>query len=79
MDLTAIALAGLQQTDTQLQSAASQVASFVASSSDGANQDTVDLSAAVVALQSAKNLYSANVGTLKVADDIQKSLLNLFA
>lgn len=72
MDLTAIALQGLDQAGTQLESAASTIASFQSSSPAGANLDTVDLSAAVVALQSAKNLYSANLATVKAADEIFK-------
>ena len=47
MDLSAIALQGLQQADAQLNAAASKIASFGASSPDGAGLDPVDLSAEV--------------------------------
>ena len=67
MDLSTIALQGLQQANAQLNSAASSIASFQSSTPTGANVDTVDLSAAVVALLSAKNLYSANLATTKTA------------
>jgi hypothetical protein len=63
MDVSTIALQGMQQADTQLQSAASKIASFGASSPAAANLDTVDLSPSVVALLSAKKMYSANVST----------------
>lgn len=79
MDLSAIALQGLQQADAQLESAAGKIASFGASSPSGANLDVVDLSAAVVALLSAKNSYSANLGTVKVANEIQKTSIDLLA
>ncbi len=79
MDLSTIALQGLQQADAQLESAASKIASFGTNSPAGANLDIVDLSAAVVALVSAKNQYSANLSTLKVADEIQKTSIDLRA
>jgi hypothetical protein len=79
MDLSSIALQGLQQADTQLASAASKIASFQSSTPPGASVDTVDLSAAVVALLSAKNSYSANAATVKVAEEIQKTTIDLLA
>jgi flagellar hook protein FlgE len=39
----------------------------------------VDLSTAAVALISAKNQYAANIGTLKVADEIFKTTLDVLA
>ncbi len=79
MDLSAIALQGLDQAGAQLASAASNIASFQANTPAGAGVDTVDLSAAVVALLSAKNSYSANVATVKMAEEIQKTTIDLLA
>jgi flagellar hook protein FlgE len=79
MDLSTIALLGMQQADTQLQSAASKIASFGASSPAAANLDTVDLSPSVVALLSAKNMYSANASTAKIADEMLKTAIDLIA
>jgi flagellar hook protein FlgE len=79
MDVTTIALQGLHQADARLESAGSKIASFGASSPGGANQDTVDLSAAVVALLSAKNLYSANLSSVKTADEMLKTSIDLIA
>jgi hypothetical protein len=79
MDLSSIALQGLHQADARLESAGSKIASFGASSPGGANQDAVDLSAAVVALLSAKNQDSANLAVLKTADEIQKNSIDLMA
>jgi hypothetical protein len=79
MDLSAIALKGLQIADTQLDSAASRIAAAGTQSPDGANLDVVDLSAAMIALMSAKNLASANLATLKTADEVQQSVIDLMA
>ena len=79
MDLSAIALQGLQQADAQLNAAASKIASFEASSPDGAGLDSVDLSAEVVALTSARNQSEANLATLHTASEIQKNVIDLMA
>ncbi|MBZ5546334.1 MAG: hypothetical protein LAO22_00025 [Acidobacteriia bacterium] len=79
MDISAIALQGLQQADAQLEKAATRIAAYGATSPDGANLDTVDLSAEVVALMSAKTEFSANLKTLKTANEIQKNLIDLTA
>jgi len=77
MDPSAIALQGLQQADYQLQTAASQIAA--SASPDGASLDVVSLSAEAVALMSARNLYDANLATLKTANEMQKNVLDLMA
>ena len=77
MDPSLIALQGLQQADYQLQTAASDIAS--SASPDGANLDVVSLSAEAVALTSARNLYQANIATLKTANELQKNVLDLMA
>lgn len=79
MDLSAIALQGLDQASVQLDSAATSLVGALSASPAGANLDTVDLSAAAVALQSSKAQYSAQLGTLNVADHIQKSTIDLMA
>lgn len=79
MDLSAIALQGLEQANVQLEKAATSLASSAAPSTDGGNVDTVDLSAEMVALLSAKNQFSIEIATLKVADEVQKNAVNLLA
>ncbi len=79
MDLSAIALQGLEQGQAQLEQAATRLARAGAESPDGASLDTVDLSAEIVALMSAKTQFSANLSTLKTADQIQKNVLDLMA
>jgi len=79
MDLSAIALQGLVQGQVQLERAATRLAGAGAGSPDGASLDTADLSAEVVALMSAKTQYSANLSTLRTADQLQKNVLEVMA
>jgi flagellar hook protein FlgE len=74
MDISAIALQGLDQASAQLEAAAAQIASAGAASPDGANLDTVNLSTQMVALMSAQTLFAANLATLKTSDQMQKTL-----
>jgi flagellar basal body rod protein FlgC len=78
MDLSAIALQGLQQADVQLEAAAANLANAGANSA-GPSLDTVDLATQIVALNSAQNLFAVNLDTLKTADQVQQSVLNLLA
>lgn len=79
MDLSATALQGLHQADTQLTQAASRIASYGATSPDRASLDTAALSAELVALMSARTEFSANLRTLQTANAIQKNLIDLTA
>jgi flagellar hook protein FlgE len=79
MDISAIALQGLDQASAQLEAAAAGIASAGTASPNGANLDTLSLSEEVVALMSAKTMYSANLSTLNTADQIQKSTIDLIA
>jgi hypothetical protein len=72
MDVSSIALQGLQQAQVQLESAAQRVAG-----AGSATSDTADLSREAVSILSAKNDFAANINVMKVADDMQKSLINL--
>ena len=75
MDISSIALQGLQQADVQLQTAASAIANAPAQG----GVDVVNLSQEMVALMSAKELYVANLDTLKTADQMQKTLIDITA
>jgi flagellar basal body rod protein FlgC len=79
MDLSAIALQGLQQAETQLNSVANALATGGTSATNGANADVADLSAEIVALSSAQNSFAINLSSLKTADEIQRSTLDLLA
>jgi flagellar basal body rod protein FlgC len=77
MDLSTIALQGLAQAEVQLNAAASTLANAGAASPNGANLDVVSLSTEIVALNSAKTLFDVNLSTLKTADQILQSTINL--
>ncbi len=77
MDVSAIALQGLAQAQVQLESAAASIAG-ASTASNSAGTDTVDLSTAVVALLTAKNQFSVDLTVLKVANQTQASVINLF-
>ena len=79
MNVSAIALQGLDQASAQLETAAARIASAGATSPDGSNLDVVDLSVEMVALMSAQTLFSANLATLKTADQMEKALVDLTA
>ena len=79
MDLSAIALQGLEQGQVQLDKAAARLAGAGAASGDGASLDTVDLSAEIVALMSAQTQLSASLSILKTAGEIQKNTLDVMA
>jgi hypothetical protein len=76
MDLAAIALQGIGQAEGQLEAAAVGIASAGARSADAVS---VDLSSEVVALLSAKNQFSLDLATLKIAGETQKSAVDLLA
>ncbi len=77
MNISSIALQGLEQAQAKLQTAVSQLSSVSSPASGGADADIVDLSVAAVAMVSAKDQSSANVNVTKVADDMQKNLLSV--
>lgn len=77
MDPSSLALQVLQQANVQLEAAAAGMAGAGEDSADGANADVVDLSADMVALMSAQHVFEANIATLKTADPIEKTLVDL--
>jgi flagellar hook protein FlgE len=79
MDPSSIALQGLQQAHVQLETAAARIAGAGSNSPDAGNLDVVDLSAEMIALMSARTMFDVNLATLKTADQMQKSLIDLTA
>lgn len=67
-------LAGLDRASEQL----NRISSRVARAGDFQSTDVVDLSAEAVALLEAQTSYKANIKMTKAADEITKSLLDLF-
>ncbi len=79
MDISNIALDGLHRAEVKLEKAATRIASFGTDSSGGLNTDTVDVSAEMVAVMSAKGEFSASLKSLETAGEEQKSLIDLMA
>jgi hypothetical protein len=77
MDISAIAIQGIDQAQAQLENVATTLAN--AASNNGGNLDVVDLSAEVVALMSAKVDFSANLAVAKTASQIDQQVTNLIA
>jgi flagellar hook protein FlgE len=71
MDVTSIALGGLQNAEGMLEKSANRIANLAAPQFDPAT-DTVELI-------SARQQYQANARVIHVGDDMQKKLLNLLA
>jgi len=69
------ALEGMSRAETQLNQAAGNIARATTVSPPGS--DSVDLSTSKVALLQSRNSFDANTKVLKVADEMQKSLLNV--
>ena len=76
MDISSIALQGLDWANAQLNAAAALIVDASTTASN-ANVDGVNLSADMVALMTAQNSFDANLATLKTADEVQKSLVDL--
>ena len=72
MDISAIALGGLNQAQGNFEKAARRIASGGAASGDA-----TDLASDTVSLISARNDFAANIKTLKVADEMQRTTLDL--
>jgi hypothetical protein len=77
MGLSAIALGGLDQALSHFENAAKQVGAPADVS--GAGPDTVDLSTAAVSMLSARNEFAANIAVVKIADEMERNVLNVLA
>ena len=67
----------MQNAEAQFQAAAGKIAQLPAVLQNPQNPDTVDLSAEMVALLSARDNFMANVEAAKTGDQLQRALLNL--
>lgn len=79
MDVSSIALQGLEQASAQVEAVAARIASAGSFSDGAAPTDTVSLSEEMVALMSAKTAFAANVEVFKTAEQTQQSVLNVMA
>ena len=74
MELTGIALQGLQQAFAQAETAARHISQ---AASPAAGGDIVDLSAEMLALMQAKNLTGAMASVARTAEEMDSHVLNL--
>ena len=79
MDLSSIALQGLEQAQTLAEAAGAKLSSVGAPSAGGASLDTVAPSTDMIALMTAQNDTAINVSLLKTAEEAQKSVVDLIA
>ncbi len=72
------ALQGLSSSEQQFDRAAQKIAQFPVSTPQSGTGpvDQVDLSAQAVALIQSRNSFEANTKVIKVADEMQQTLLN---
>jgi hypothetical protein len=75
MSTIATVLGGLRQSENLLARTASQLAQSPLPA--GAGQDQVSLSDKAVALLDAKSSYEANLGSIKVAEEMPQSTMSL--
>jgi len=78
MDISSIALQGVEQAQVQFDASTESLASAGASP-NGANLDTADLAGGILALTSAQVQLQLSLSTLKTANQIQQTALNLLA
>ena len=72
-----IPLGGMSQAESRVNTAASRLARLGASLSDP--QDTVDLSAEMIALMDSKNNFETNVKVAQTFDQMNRTVLDILA
>ena len=77
MQLSAIAVQGMIESQARLENAGQRLASVGEISPPGVQPDTVDLSAEAVSLLNARDEFSLNVAMLKKANDIERQAIDL--
>ena len=78
MDITSTAIEGLNRAEEKLQSVATKLARAPIAPSAQPN-DTVDLSAAMVAMIEARNEHAVNVKVIESSQEMSKHLLDVLA
>jgi flagellar hook protein FlgE len=80
MDAIQAGLGGLQAAEAQLDGVASRIARQPLSVDDGsAPLDVADLSSEAVAMMTARTHFQASLKVIEMADEMQRSTLNLLA
>jgi len=77
MEISAIAVSGLNAAQNQVERVAGRIArATIPETSSG---DTVDLAAEMVALMEGRNQFQANVKSAQTADEMERSALDIVA
>ncbi len=76
MNISHIALGGIQAAEKQLDSIASKIAKLPLVAA-AAGEDTTDLGAAMIGLIQAQRMAQANLMVLKTADEMNGKILNV--
>jgi len=79
VELSAIALRGLDAAQAGLDRAASRIARATEPASDAAPAGTVDLSTAIAGLLAARQDFAVNVKVFETADEVERQALDLLA
>lgn len=79
VDISAVALRGVYQAQTNFDQAARNLASAWSASSNSSPTDTVDLSDAAAALLSARSQAEAGLRTVEVTGDMHRQDIDLLA
>ena len=74
-----VALEGLNRAETVLEGAAARLARLPLALETAAPEDVVNLSAEMVALIEARNLFQINARVIRTADEMSRSLLDVLA
>jgi hypothetical protein len=77
MGIAAIALQGLANAEAQADSAATAIANDGTNTPNGAAFNVADLSQQIIALASAETLAAVNIDTLKTADQMEQTTIDL--
>ncbi len=73
MNVQMVALSGMDRAETKLESAAARIAKAADP------QDSVDLSAEMIALMEAKDAFAVNARVFRTADEMQAHVLDILA
>jgi len=79
IDAMQSALDGMQSAETQLDTAATRIASYPFAVPPANSGDTVDLSTDMVTLLQARDNFAADTKVAQVADEIQQSTISMLA
>jgi hypothetical protein len=79
VELSAIALTGLDRAQARFEQSARSVTAATAPPTDSATADTVDLTTASVNLLAAKQDFAVNLKVLQTADRLDRSTLDILA